>query len=168
MRANNYTHGYCGCSNLLTLSLYLTALFLFQDTAFSILVTAIFLRPILEALREARGAETQTAGYRLMSRTKWATLFGVSLAVTSSTILYVNAALYFVSQRGDLFWTNSLLNLWVFGISADSVANDLGVLLVCGALNALWAKLVKRFASTVQPAAASDIDDQDSGHSSVY
>jgi hypothetical protein len=64
------------------------------------------------------------------------TLLGASLAVVSSTALYINAGMFFgLGGMGTQFWTNPYLNILVFGINLDSVLNDIGMILVCGVLN---------------------------------
>ena len=70
-----------------------------------------------------------------MEKTKWLTLFGTSLAVLSSSALYINGGLYVVlGDFGNPFLANIYLNPFVFGINLDSVLNDVGVLLACGVL----------------------------------
>ena len=118
-----------------------------QDTAFSILVTALFLRPIMKVMGEAGVAANQSAGYRSMNATKWMTLLGSSGAVISSTALYAIFFVYSLSQPGSPFWANPLLHPLVFPVNADSVVNDFGMLLVCGVLKALS---LKKLASTAR------------------
>ena len=81
------------------------------------------------------------------------TLVGAGASVLSSTLLYMNFALFFLSQSGDPFWANPLLHPLVFGANADSVVNDLGLILVCGVLKTLS---LKKLVSTVQPAPAEE------------
>jgi hypothetical protein len=90
-------------------------------------------------------------------KTKWLTLSGASLAVLSSTALYINVLLAFMSGN-SLWWSNPYLNIYVFGTNLDSVLNDLGMLLACGVLKtASCAALTKHFSTaakyTVAPAA---------------
>ena len=105
------------------------------DTAFSALVTAIFLRPIFKVLRDGRAVAQHSAGYKSMIKTKWLTLLGASLAVFSSTALYINMGLFFVLGGNGLpFWANPYLHIMVFGMNLDSVLNDVGMLVACGVL----------------------------------
>ena len=72
-----------------------------------------------------------------MQQTKYLTLAGSTLAVVSSSLLYVNVALQMMapsSEEGSIFWTSPWLNLFVFGNNFDSMANDVGMLLICGVL----------------------------------
>jgi hypothetical protein len=104
-----------------------------------------------------------------MMQTKWLTLSGASLAVVSSTGLYVNILLC-LSLGGDMasgsmWWSNPHLNFYVFGVNLDSVLNDLGMLLACGVLKtASCPALTKHFSTaatyTVTPAAQPVFDSQ--------
>jgi hypothetical protein len=104
-----------------------------MDTAFSVLVTIIFLRPISEVLKIGRDAASQSQGYRRMQKRKWHTLIGSTLAVVSSTVLYINAILCFTIQGP--FWEVPWLNIFVFGMNVDSILNDVGMLIVSGMIN---------------------------------
>ena len=106
-----------------------------QDTTFSVIVTALFLRPIFKVLGEGDASVQHSASRKSLLKTKWMTLLGASLAVVSSTALYINTGMFFVLGRiGMPFWTNPYLNVFVFGMNLDSVLNDIGMLLVCGVL----------------------------------
>jgi hypothetical protein len=108
-------------------------------------------------MREGGVAVQRSAGYKSMMKTKWLTLSGASLAVLSSTVLYINVMLWIMlGKKGNPFHANPYLNVFVFGMNLDSVLNDLGMLLVCGVLKtASCAALTKFFstaaASTVTP-----------------
>ena len=112
------------------------ALVIIMDMIFTILLTMIFLRPILKTMSEADATVAQqSAGYRHMQQTKWMTLTGATLAVVSSSILYLNIIFLFASGdqfSGSIYWTNPWLNPFVFGIAADSVFNDIGMTCVSG------------------------------------
>jgi hypothetical protein len=92
-------------------------------------------------------------------KTKWMTLSGASLAVLSSTALYINVILVaMLGEYGNPWYSNPYLHTSVFGVNLDSVLNDLGMLLVCGVLKtASCAALTKYFSRaakhTVTPAA---------------
>jgi hypothetical protein len=104
-----------------------------QDTIFSCVMTAIFLRPIFKILDEVGGLRSE--GQIKLEKTKWLTLLGGSLAVLSSTALYINGGLFVVlGGSGKPFFANPYLNIFVFGINLDSVLNDVGMLLACGVL----------------------------------
>jgi hypothetical protein len=106
-----------------------------QDTAFSVIVTALFLRPIFKVLREGGDAVQHSAGYKSLLKTKWMALLGASLAVVSLTALYINMGMFFIlGSTGTLFWAKPYLNIMVFGINLGSVLNDISMLLVCGVL----------------------------------
>ena len=115
-------------------------------------MTALFLRPIYKVLRETGSAGSHSAGYRNMLKTKWMTLIGSTFAVMSSTVLYVNVILWVLSEGGDPFWTNPLLNPFVTGINADSIANNLSMILVCGVIKTLSGEaLYRRISTAVSP-----------------
>jgi hypothetical protein len=69
-----------------------------------------------------------------MQKSKWMTMAGAILAVSSSTVLYINAALWATYGLDSQFQTNPWLNILVFGISMDSLASDVGMVFVCGVL----------------------------------
>jgi hypothetical protein len=118
-----------------------------QDTAFSAIVTALFLRPIYKVLGEGNGAAQLSPGYKSLLKTKWMTLSGACLAVFSSSALYINLLLFFtLGSPGTPFYTNPYLNIIVFGLNLDSVLNDVGMLLACGVLKtASCTSLTQRF-----------------------
>jgi hypothetical protein len=97
------------------------------------MITAIFLRPIFKILGEVGGV--RSPGQIRLEKTKWLTLLGASLAVLSSTALYINFGLYIaLGGFGKPFYTNPYLNIFVFGINLDSLLNDIGMLLVSDAI----------------------------------
>jgi hypothetical protein len=96
-------------------------------------VTALFLRPIFKVLCEVGGVRSE--GHISLQKTKWLTLLGASLAVLSSTALYINTGLYvLLGGPGKTFNANPYLNMFVFGINLDSILNDVGMLLACGVI----------------------------------
>jgi hypothetical protein len=106
-----------------------------QDTSFSTVVTALFLRPIYKVMGEGGAAVQESAGHKSMQKTKWMTLAGSTIAVLSSSALYVNAILWMFLGESDNIWYDSpYLNYGVFGMNLDSVLNDVGMLLACGVL----------------------------------
>jgi hypothetical protein len=75
-----------------------------------------------------------------MQKTKWTTLVGSTVAVTTSTLLYINimcmiAAGASASENPSIWWTSPWLNAFTFGINMDSVANDVGLALASGILS---------------------------------
>jgi hypothetical protein len=117
-----------------------------QDTAFSAVVTVLFLRPIYKILREGGVGVHRSAGYKSLMKTKWMTLSGATLAVLSSTALYINVVLG--SMLGGTWSSSPYLYYAVFGMNLDSVLNDLGMLLACGVLKtASCAALIKHFST---------------------
>ena len=74
------------------------------------------------------------------------------LAVTSSTALYVNAVLFMLlGEFGNSYYANPLLHIFVFGFNADSMANDIGMLLVSGVLKTVSCGALARLYSTIDP-----------------
>jgi hypothetical protein len=109
-------------------------------------VTLIFLRPIYivlsnqDRLGNRNAAAQRSAAYRSLQKTKYMTLAGASLAVVSSTALYINMGLFFVlGGHGKPFYANAYLYMFVFGTNLDSVLNDVGMLLACGVITTFWA-----------------------------
>jgi hypothetical protein len=135
-----------------------------QDTTFSSAVTALFLRPIFKILGEV--GDVRSEGQISLEKTKWLTLLGASLAVISSTALYINLGLYVVlGGAGKPFWANPYLNVLVFGINLDSVLNDIGMLLACGVVKKITCESVQSIFSTaaackVEPAAPPVFDSE--------
>jgi hypothetical protein len=124
-----------------------------QDTSFSTVVTALFLRPIYKVMGLAGATVQESAGYKSMQKTKWMTLTGSTLAVLSSSALYVNGILWmFLGERGNWFFNSPYLNYQVFGMNLDSVLNDIGLLLVCGVLKKFSFSSLMKCLSTILPA----------------
>jgi hypothetical protein len=102
--------------------------------------------------------DVRSEGQISLEKTKWLALLGASLAVLSSTSLYINLGLYFaLGGPGKPFWTNPYLHVFVFGINLDSVLNDLGMLLACGVIKKITCEtVIARFSTTapykVEPA----------------
>ena len=105
-----------------------------MDTTFSAMITTIFLLPILEVLGEGKGAAQHSAGYKKMQQTKWMTMFGASFSVLSSTLLHVGFLLAIFGGFGSQCDRSPWLNPFVFGISMDSICDDVGVIFACGVL----------------------------------
>ena len=85
-----------------------------MDSYFSVVVTAVFLKPVIGVLREGRGLQTaqKSLGYKRMKQTRNMTLFGSSLAVLSSTYLYINLLLFFDGKTSNIRtseWLNPLV-----------------------------------------------------------
>jgi hypothetical protein len=95
------------------------------DFIVSVMLTRAFLQPIVDALDVV---ENQAA--KDLRRTMHLVVVGSSIAVFSSSIFYVNAIFFFAFKEScsKSVWLNTL----VFGINADSILNDVGLLLVCG------------------------------------
>jgi hypothetical protein len=108
------------------------------DSVASVQLTTIFLRPVVEALRRMSARirhASMDAPLSRMQRRKWATLIGSTLAVTSSTLLYLNI---FPFLLRPLFYddygvsNNEYANPVVFGVNIDAIMNNLGMLVACG------------------------------------
>jgi hypothetical protein len=102
----------------------IAVLVVFMDTTFSVVVTMLFVLLINRVLQQ----DQVTVGHRRMQKTKMHTFLGSTLAVASSTVLYVVVALNFI-VKGP-FWSIPWLNVFVFGMNLDSIFNDIGMLLV--------------------------------------
>jgi len=115
---------------------YAILLIMALDTYFSIVITSIFLRPVLKVLREGKGqVAAQSKGYVQLQKTMYMTLFGSSMAVISSTYLYINLLLFFDEQAHGLrntIETNPIWNPLVIAGNMDSIVNDIGMLFVSG------------------------------------
>jgi hypothetical protein len=110
------------------------------NAVFSVVVTMVFLRPIVTVLKEGGNEARHSAGYRYMQTIKWHTLIGSTMCVVSSTLLYLNIALFFGTydrNHPSIFLSNEWLNPFVFGLTADSVCNDVGLLFACGLLKSV-------------------------------
>jgi hypothetical protein len=148
-----------------------------QDTVFSCVVTALFLRPIFKVLGEVGNVGgVRSAGEISLEKTKWLTLLGAGLAVLSSTAMYINYGLFIVlGDYGKPFYANPYLNLFVFGINLDSILNDVGMLLACGIIKKLACETAFLRSSTsvtikvepamsIMPAFDSNAHDNESKH----
>jgi hypothetical protein len=109
------------------------------------------MKPITRILGKGVGIGNQSRGYKRMQLTKWHTLVGTSIAVISSTVLYINAILCFTI--GGRFWSNPWLHIMVFGINLDSILNDIAMVFVSGVLKNLLldAEVVADSNSGMQP-----------------
>ena len=79
-------------------------------------------------------------------------MVGSTFAVIPSTGLYFNLIFWALSSDGDPFWTDPFLNPLVTGINADSIANNLSMILISGVLKTLsCGALLRRLSGTVSP-----------------
>ena len=106
---------------------------LITDAIFSVIVTFIFLKPILDVL-QAAGHAVQTAAKGRLERTKRWNFVGVILTVVGSTALYLNMIAFFVlSVLHQYSLHHSMFDHpHVFGIQMVSMLNILGMILLCG------------------------------------
>jgi hypothetical protein len=107
---------------------------LITDAIFSVIVTFIFLKPILDVLQAARGA-VQTAAKGRLERTKRWNFAGLILTVVSSTALYLHVIVFYllsVLYRYSHLHSSVVGNPHVFGIPMVSMLNILGMVLLCG------------------------------------
>ena len=105
------------------------------DTYLSVGITKLFVRPISKVLAEGSGVANEAAGYKSMQQSKWWTLVGSTLAVGSSTVLYIMMVLQFVWGGNDReLWRNKWLNVFVLGVNLNSILNTIGMVFVCGML----------------------------------
>jgi hypothetical protein len=120
-----------------------------SDTVVSVAVVAAFLRPIRQTLRQSvaahggdRTASLRSPAAKRIERTKWTTLAGATIAVISSTVLYINVILW--AAMPDTFTPSPWLYPFVFMGNLDSVLNDFGMLLVSGLLSPVSFQIAKR------------------------
>jgi hypothetical protein len=128
---------------------------LITDTIFSVIVTFIFLKPILDLLQAARGT-VQTAAKERLERTKRWNFAGLILTVVSSTALYLHVIAFFVLSvlhQCSLLHSSVFGNPAVFGVSMGSMLNIVGMSLLCGMFKdtALPSRYVTLFKSKVEP-----------------
>jgi hypothetical protein len=111
----------------------MTTFVLITDAIFSVIVTYIFLKPMLEVL-QAAGRNVDTFASRRLDRTKRWNFAGVFVTVGSSTVLYGNGIAYFALTflRQHSLHSSVWGNPFTFGIAVDSILNTLGMLLLCG------------------------------------
>jgi hypothetical protein len=117
----------------LTVGAVLITFILATDTIFSVIITYIFLKPVLEVL-QAAGGRVHTAASRRLERTKRWNFAGVLVTVGSSTVLYLNLIGYFVltSLRQYALHSSVWGNPFTFGLAVNSILNTLGMVLLCG------------------------------------
>jgi hypothetical protein len=107
---------------------------LITDTIFSVIVTFIFLNPILDVLQAARGNVQTTAKGRLERTKRW-NFAGLILTVVSSTALYLHMIAYYVLSvlhQYSLLHSSVFGNPHVFSVQMVSMLNILGMILLCG------------------------------------
>jgi hypothetical protein len=110
---------------------------LFTDAIFSVIVTFIFLKPILDVLQSARGAMedgAHKAALERLERTKRWNFAGLILTVVSSTALYLHWIAFFVLSVLHQCSLHIIVfdNPNVFGIPMVSMLNIFGMILLCG------------------------------------
>jgi hypothetical protein len=111
---------------------------LIADAIFSVIVTFIFLKPILNVLQAAGGTMQQAAKRRLKRTKRW-NFAGLILTVVSSTALYLHVIAYLVLSvlhQYSLLHSSVLGNPFVFGLPMVSMLNILGMILLCGMFKA--------------------------------
>ena len=101
----------------------------------------MFIKPIVEAIKvrvQVRASEPEQsndARTRMLKQARWRNFFGVFIVVVSSTVLYLNLIVFYMSgffdsQHSLKFSTWG--NPFSFGMSLDSLLNTLGMVLLCG------------------------------------
>jgi hypothetical protein len=132
------------------LSFYIILCFLpltITDVLFSAVLVHTFVQPITASVRVAVAAQPEPhlrpKGLAKLKITYRNALLGSALCVVSSTFLYVNIILSFIFPI--VFNTTSIwININVVGINADSVLNDLGILISTGILATFVQSLTKK------------------------
>jgi hypothetical protein len=106
---------------------------LITDTIFSVNVTFIFLKPILDLLQAARGT-VRTAAKERLERTKRWNFAGLILTVVSSTALYLHVIAFFVLSVLHQYYLHSSVfgNPYALGVPTVSMLNTVGMILLCG------------------------------------
>jgi hypothetical protein len=104
---------------------------------FSIIVTYLFLKPMLEVVDkvlQAAGGSAHTAASRRLERTKRWNFAGVLFTVGSSTVQYINFIVFSVLTFFLQHPLNSSVwgNPFTFGLAVDSMLNTFGMILLCG------------------------------------
>ena len=110
---------------------------LITDAIFSVIVTFIFLKPILDLLKAARYS-VQTAAKGRLERTKRWNFAGLILTVVSSTALYLHMITFYVLSvlhQYSLLQSSTFGSPNVFGVPMVSMLNILGMILLCGMFN---------------------------------
>jgi hypothetical protein len=123
------------------------------DTHLSVGITKLFVRPISKVLAEGSGVVNDSAGYKSMAESKWLTLVGSTLALASSTGLYLVMALQFAwgGPDGEL-WKNKWLNAFVLGVNLNSILGTIGMIFVCGVLKTSHISSIRQRTPRDQPA----------------
>jgi hypothetical protein len=106
------------------------------DAIVSVMLTAIFLRPILDTLRmvgETSVGTQQRSNSARMRRAKQRVLIGCFIAVASSTLLYLNLLCFFgtLATKSYFVVESQGLNPQIFGANLDVILNCVGVILAC-------------------------------------
>jgi hypothetical protein len=142
----------------------LIAFVFITDTIFTVIVTYIFVKPVLNILKAA-GGHVHTPASRALQRTKWWNFAGVLVTVGSSTLVYINLIAYLVLTHLQQYALsrNTWANPTSFGLTVDSILNTIGMMLLCGMFKDVHLSLPKRITSLVKGssskiAAAADIN----------
>ena len=108
-----------------------TGLLLASFTFYAVVVTGIFLRPIMETMVMSQKRQVRSQAYSSIQLTKRMTLAGTTLLVVNTALLYVLVIMWCVVQGP--FVTNPWLNMWVL-FNVSSILNDFSMLLISGVL----------------------------------
>ncbi len=75
-------------------------IFFLLDVIFSLLATSLFLQPILDTLKMTGRSKVTTAtqSYKRLQTSKYLTLSGTVLAVSSNTLLCINIAVFYFAE----------------------------------------------------------------------
>ena len=139
----------------------IVSIFLFiMDIAFSIIVTYIFLEPVLQVLKFAGERQPKMKAVKQLRRTRRWNFAGVIVTVGSGTAMYVNCISFFAATFFQKFYLNDSNwgNPATFGIAVASTLKTLGMILLCGMFkdiqvvpSSIWSISVKRTEKNVSP-----------------
>ena len=137
----------------------ITAFVLTTDAIFSVIVTYIFLKPVLKVL-QAAGGRVETSTSRRLERALHWNFAGVLVTVGSSTVFYVNFIAYLVqSFLLDHSLSSSVWgNPFTFGLAVNSILNTLGMVLLCGMFKD--ASFPRRLTSSAKKVAPGALEEQ--------
>jgi hypothetical protein len=123
------------------------------DTFFSVSLVLVFVHPLWNSIQKAREAGVSPGNVARLVRTSRNALVGGALAVSSSACLYVVVGGGYLCCRGDAWW--SAAHPLVVFLSANSVLNDVGVVVSTGVLDGR-SRVIRGWATAVAAADKSD------------
>jgi hypothetical protein len=118
------------------------AIFVATDTLSFVLISIVFLRPVLEALEMAKGPGSKSLqrrkSFKKLQRAKRSAMVGGGALVFSNVSVYISMVVFFAAYEfcSQIPW----LNIYVLAFNAGSICSDISMLVVAGVLGVCFSE----------------------------